>query len=233
MGILDLLFPPRCVGCRAAGEILCDPCLGTVGVITAPLCLRCGRPTHEPLLTCADCPPRDISAARAPFLYEGALARAVRGLKFAGWRGLAPRLAAAMAACGPLPAEAVTWVPLHPRRRARRGFDQAELLARGVAGELGLPARGLLRRVADTPAQASRGAADRRRALRRAFRAAGPAPRSVLLVDDVLTTGATAAACARALRAAGVGRVTLLTAARSVRGSVPARCYEAGEEDSL
>ncbi len=185
------------------------------------------------MLTCADCPPRGIETARAPFLYEGALARAMRGLKFAGWRAWVPGLAAAMATFRDMGGDVVTWVPLHPRRRARRGFDQAEWLSRAVAARLGLPVSRLLVRVEDTPAQAPRGGAERRRALRTAFRAAGPGPASVLLVDDVLTTGATAAACARALHAAGTRRVLLLTAARSVRGPVPPRCYGVQEVSGM
>lgn len=165
-----------------------------------------------------------MTAARAPFLYRGPLAAAVRGLKFSGWKVLARHLGGAMAAACDLEAEMVTWVPLSRRRRSRRGFDQAELLARAVAPRLRLPVRRLLLRTRETSPQARRGALERRRALRHAFRARGRPPTSVLLVDDVLTTGTTAAACAETLRGAGAERVLVLVAARSVRGPVPARC---------
>lgn len=184
------------------------------------------------MASCADCPPEGIDAARAPFVYEGPLARAIRALKFSGWRALAPALAAAMVESltevdpvdGFAP-DAVTWVPLSGRRRGARGFDQAAVLARVVAGRLDLDAVPLLSRVRDTAAQATRTGSERRASLRDAFAVTGPVPPSVLLVDDVLTTGATAGACARALRDEGARSVVLLAAARSCRGPVPARCY--------
>lgn len=180
--------------------------------------------------SCVDCPPSSISAARAPFLYDGPLARAVRGMKFSGWHAVGPHLAGGMAdvAAGLPPAEVVTWVPLSRRRRARRGFDQAEVLARAVAERLHLPVRPLLVRARDTRAQARMTGPQRRRALGDAFAARGGFDGRVLLIDDVLTTGATASACARVLRRAGARRVTVLTAARSLGGPVPARCLGIG-----
>jgi ComF family protein len=181
--------------------------------------------------SCADCPPRPIRAARAPFVYEGPVSRAIRALKFSGWRALAPSLAAAMVEALRMhqvegfAADAVTWVPLAPRRRGSRGFDQAEMLARLVASKLGLQAVPMLTRVRDTTAQATRPGRQRRASLRGAFDPRGAAPPSILLVDDVLTTGVTAAACTVALKRGGARRVVVLTAARSCRGPVPARCY--------
>ncbi|HEX6206738.1 MAG TPA: double zinc ribbon domain-containing protein [Actinomycetota bacterium] len=224
--MLDAIFPPRCLGCSRRGVLLCERCVENVGVIVPPLCERCGRPWAAPVEACADCPPGGIDLARSPFLYEGPIAAAIRGMKFGGWRALAPRLAAAIGAVLPEPGvDAVCWVPLSARRRRRRGFDQAEVLGRRVARLLGLPAAGLLRRRRDTAAQARLGGAERRAALVGAFRARRRVPRSVLLVDDVLTTGATAAACAAALREGGADRVVVATAARSVRGPFPAGTF--------
>jgi len=164
-------------------------------------------------------------------VYEGPVARAIRALKFSGWRALAPSLAAAMVEAidlHPVDAfepDAVTWVPLAPRRRGARGFDQAEILAAFVASKLGLDPVPLLTRVRDTTAQATRTGRERRASLRDAFAAAGRVPPSIFLVDDVLTTGITAAACAAALRKGGARRIAVLTAARSCRGLVPPRCY--------
>ncbi len=159
-------------------------------------------------------------------MYEGPARAALHRLKFSGWRVVAEAFGAAMAAVNVFEAEAVTWVPLSPGRRARRGFDQARALAVAVAGRVSVPAVPLLERTTETPPQARRSAVERRRAMRGAFRSAGrDPPASVLLVDDVLTTGATAAECARVLVSAGAAHVGLLTAARALSGPIPARCY--------
>jgi len=135
-----------------------------------------------------------------------------------------PRMA--VAAGGRLDeSQTITWVPLARRRRRARGFDQAELLANALAHRAGLPVRGLLERVRETDPQARRSAADRRKALAGAFRVVAPPPPRVVLVDDVLTTGATAGACATALRDAGTSTVGVVTAARALNGPLPGRCY--------
>ena len=157
-------------------------------------------------------------------------------LKFGGRRSLVPVFSCAMGEAlsrGPPSVEearrsgllAVTWVPLGPRRRRRRGFDQARCLAEGVGATGGMPVRRLLRRVIETAPQARRAGPDRRHALAGAFEPAGRPSPVVVLVDDVLTSGATAAECARVLCAAGAVEVGVLTAARSMGGPLPARCY--------
>jgi ComF family protein len=225
VALLDVLLPPTCAACGAPGWPLCGQCTDRVGVITPPWCERCGRPWEESLGSCADCPPPAIGRARAPFLYDGPLSRAIRGMKFSGWHALGGHLAGAMAevAGDLLPAAVITWVPLSRRRRARRGFDQARVIAEEVAAFLHLPVRPMLRRTRDTRAQARKGGAERRRALRDAFAATSDPPGRVILVDDVLTTGATAAACAEVLARSGAEFVSVLTAARSLGGPVPVR----------
>jgi predicted amidophosphoribosyltransferase len=169
--------------------------------------------------------------ARSPFLYAGPIRRALMLLKFHGERSVAAALAPFMAPFLDSPSPpgldtaTVTWVPLGRRRRRTRSFDQAEALAREAARLAGLPVVRLLERAVETDPQARRSGPDRRRALRGAFEARGPAPGTVLLVDDVLTSGSTAAACAEALVAAGAQNVAVVTAARSLGGPLPARCY--------
>ncbi len=242
--LLDALFPPRCQGCRAPGSPFCPRCSLELGELQPPWCHRCGRPLDGFVDRCADCPPSPLAWARAPLLYEGPVRRALLELKFRGRRAVAVALAPVMAralreapplvpddatvlACArrSLPTVLVTWVPLSRSRRRDRGFDQAEVLARAVARAAALPVRGLLARTMDTEPPARRAGADRRSALAGAFEAVREVPCQVLLVDDVLTTGATAAECARALVAAGASSVGALTAARSLGGALPARCY--------
>jgi ComF family protein len=232
-----VLFPPRCAGCGSGGAgawPFCVACRRDLVVLSPPECAICGMPAEEELARCRHCPAPEIDTARAPFLYTGPARSALLRLKFDGWRSVAEALGRAMAAASTSSADLLTWVPLSGRRRAARGYDQAAALAAIVARRTGIPRRRLLVRTRDTDPQTARRGAERRSAMQGAFRAVVRAPPRILLVDDVLTTGATAAACARALRAAGADEVHLLTAARAASGPLPARCYtRPGSRSSL
>jgi ComF family protein len=215
-GLLDALFPRRCAGCGVGPWPFCDRCRARVVALAPPWCARCGAPSSLDVPACPHCPAAVISRTRAPFLFEGPVRRAVHRLKFAGWRPVAEALGAAMGAVWDEPPDAVAWVPLSRRRLADRGFDQARALAEEVARGLDAPLVGLLQRVRDAGPQARKGGEARRRAMAGVFEVVADAPAHVLLVDDVLTTGATAAACAEVLLGAGASRVGVLTAARAV-----------------
>jgi ComF family protein len=230
---LDVLFPRRCAGCRDGPWPFCARCAAALVALEPPWCERCGLPAERPVERCPGCPPASIASARAPFLYEGPAREAVLRLKFSGWRTVAAALAAAMAAAAPRRVDVVTWVPLARGRLAERGYDQALALARPLARRLGTPCRALLRRTVETPPQARRGARERRDALAGAFVAVRSPPARVLLVDDVLTTGATAGACAGALPRAGAREVHLLTAARAFTGPGAADILAAGSRPGL
>ena len=227
--MLDVLFPLRCASCGSGSWPFCAECAAEVRPITPPLCRRCGRPTVAWVRGCRDCPPEPLDAARSPFLYAGPVRSALHRLKFSGWRAVGEALGRAMALVAPDVAGGagiVTWVPVSRARLARRGYDQARALAAVVSRQLGLPRARLLARPAEIGPQARRSGPERRRALEGAFVSSGrEPPTTVLLVDDVLTTGATAAECAEVMVAAGARRVVLLTAARSLSGPLPARCY--------
>jgi competence protein ComFC len=220
---VDVLFPRVCAGCGAGPWPFCGACAEELVALEPPWCRRCGRPLQATVDRCRDCPPSPIASARSAFAYRGPAREAVHRLKFSGWRGVGEALAAALVALGPPPADAVTWVPLASRRRAERGFDQARVLARALARDLELPAVALIRRTRATAPQARRTRAQRLDAMRDAFACIPQVrmPARLLLVDDVLTTGATASACAATLLEGGAREIHLLTACRSFSDRPP------------
>ena len=186
-----------------------------------PSCPVCGAPGSAPCAGCAaelrPAPalpaPAGVDSCAALLTYAGAGRELVARLKYRNARASVPFLARGMAAIVPYEVDVVTWAPTTPARLRERGFDQARLLARAVARELGVPCRPLLRR-RPGPAQTGRDAVARH---------SGPGfaggrsihGRRVLLVDDVVTTGATVAAASRALREAGATEVHSVAAART------------------
>jgi len=179
----------------------------------------------SPCATCTATPPH-YDYARSAAVYEGQLREALHALKFSGRRALAGPLGelAAEQCLASLPdgIEALIPVPLARERERERGFNQAALLARRIGRRLEVPTRPRwLARIRPTRPQSDLSAVERRANVRGAFRASPRvAGRHVLVVDDILTTGATLEACARALRDAGVLRVGVLTVARVVHAAV-------------
>lgn len=210
MLLLDLLFPPRCVGCGRGGHWFCPVCVAAIQPAPA------WRDGLEPL-----------AGLWVAGLYEDPLRIAIHALKYEGRRQLAAPLGQLLVAAyrrqnqgsARMRFDAILPVPLHPKRQAERGFNQSALLARGLACGVGLPLReDVLTRSRHTPQQVGLDAAQRRANVAGAFacRPGHPAlaGKRLLLVDDVCTTGATLAACAGALRAAGAREVWGLTLAR-------------------
>ncbi|HEY8217162.1 MAG TPA: hypothetical protein VIH82_08510 [Acidimicrobiia bacterium] len=193
--LVAALLPLRCPGCGAPAEPVCARCAATLRV--APVAPA----------------PTGVDAWGAPFAYEGVARELVARVKYRGMHAATAWLALRMVALvePPVPL-VVSWAPTTRARRRARGFDHAELLARAVGRLLRRPVRGLLARQPGV-AQTGRAAADRR--VGPVFRARSRVPSSILVVDDVATTGATAAAAAKALRAHGADRVVVITAART------------------
>jgi ComF family protein len=202
--LLALVFPDRCAGCKQLGALLCARCQAALAPYPPD-----GRR-----------PPASLDDVLVAFTFQSPLREAIHQFKYRRVRRLAQPLGALMAAyasAGLPGAEAALAIPLHPSRQAERGFNQAEELAVEVARGLRLPliAGGLVR-VRATEQQAKLDSRGRAENMRGAFRWQGGAPpKRIVLVDDVYTTGATMAACADALRAAGAEAVYGLALARS------------------
>ena len=230
--LLDLVLPPLCLSCRkpvARQGGLCADCWGALHFLTDPACLRCGQPFAEQRqegLVCGAClaDPPPFDRARAAFRYDDASKGLVLSFKHADRPGLARYLAPWMArAAGPMLADAdlIVPVPLHRWRLLHRRYNQAALLAMALAKRSGVPCMpDLLRRARRTPPQGTLGRDARARNVKGAIRL-GKAidfvkEKRILLVDDVLTTGATLGECVRSLREAGAARVDVVTLARVV-----------------
>ena len=240
-----VLFPSGCRLCealltRADRLPLCGACLNSFRELPEEICDRCGQPWTEggdvdgDESVCRECRERGFAfdAARSFGIYDGTLARAIVLMKYerieplGGW--FAKRLLeAARRLPGQFVADVIVPVPLHRARQKERGFNQVDLFGKPLARKLGLPYRPvLLKRERPRPEKHLLHFEERWEAVRGAFviREGGRVDNlRILLLDDVMTSGATLDACSRALRGAGAKSVAGLTIARAVRRAVPAR----------
>jgi ComF family protein len=230
--LLDLVMPPQCLSCR--GQIgaqggLCAACWNEIHFLGRPCCVRCGHPfalEAQTGLTCGAClkEPPAFDRARAAFSYDAASKGLVLSFKHADRPGLARYFAPWMAQAARdllADAELLVPVPLHRHRLLHRRYNQAALLAQALARHSAAEyCPDLLRRQRRTAPQGTLSRSERQRNIKGAFtlgRQAGRAAgRRVVLVDDVLTTGATIGSCAELLRAAGAVRIDVVTLARVV-----------------
>ena len=235
--VLEALFPRKCVFCDAAavgqGGSLCDCCREDIAFIEPPFCHRCGYPAEMdyPYPTedfeCGPCrkAPFAFDQARSLGSYDAILKKLIQYFKYEKQMGAVREMAPLIAAYFSKQ-DAAFWqgfcvspLPLHFKKMQERRFDQSFLIARETARTLGLPlANGLLRRERETESQASKTKAERLRNVRGAFTADRPERvegRDILLVDDVMTTGATADEAARVLKRNGASRVHVFTLARA------------------
>ena len=215
--LADAVLPEQCLVCGRFGAALHDECLARLPRAGGLRCDGCWAPLAG--ASCQRCArlPRAFEALRTPFVFEGDARRAILDAKFGGVARLLTPLGMAAAAAVPSAwrVDAVVPVPLHPSRLRRRGFNQAELVAREVARVLDVPlAKGALRRVRRGGHQAELGIEERAANTLGLYRATAAASGSVLVVDDVTTTGATLDSAARALLEGGAERVYGLAGAR-------------------
>lgn len=222
---IDFFFPRRCIGCGKIGDFLCKDCYRKLPRLLPPLCPKCGKPEASGSL-CVACLrwKSCVDGIRSPFSFEGIVRRAVYELKYHNHRALAERLGELMTdyLCqSQIPGETLVPVPLHRRRLRERGYNQSSLLARELAITTGLPVvEDVLHRVKDSlPQVKTTSIEERYRNVKDAFvcrDGRGIKGKSVIVVDDVCTSGATLEACAVALKSAGAKSVWGLTFAREI-----------------
>lgn len=225
-GLFDLLYPPRCAVCGLFGfRGLCAACRSAASALTGNRCSRCAIHLEKPLFCpeCARIAPVPFVKAVVAGVYEGPLKAAIWRLKFNGRQTAAAPLGEALAdrlrAARCKEPDLVVPVPLHPARLCERGFNQSEVVARALCHALGWkPPVPALVRTRKTRSQTTLGLEDRAENVRGAFRAS---PRydilgkSVLLLDDILTSMATACECCRALQQAGASEILVAALART------------------
>lgn len=231
---LDAVLPPQCLGCAAPVAepgALCPTCWEAISFVDHPLCSCCGLPFDidpGPQALCGGClrEPPSFRRARAVFRYDDHGKHLILRFKHGDRLDMAPTFGRWLARAGAellADADVVVPVPLHWTRLFSRRYNQAALLALAVAKQGQVPAiPDALRRRRRTPSQGTLGRTQRQRNVRKAFAVHDErlvAGRSVLLVDDVLTTGATVGECTRVLLSAGATAVDVLTLARVVRAS--------------
>lgn len=230
--LLDLLYPRACAHCGRpdpdAGRYLCWDCMARVDFVQPPFCELCGDPVGGRVghaYRCALCSARAVhfDAARSVARYDGVVGALIRDLKYRGAFWLAPDLADWLAAgvrahFDSVPFDAIAAVPLHASKQRARGYNQSALLAARLGKRLGLPlAHRCLRRIRADCSQTHLTVSERAANVAGAFDTRWNRwleGRRILLVDDVMTTGATVNDCARALKAGGASTVRVITLAR-------------------
>ena len=217
---IDLVFPIHCSGCGREGGIICEECAGSLPRLNPPYCRKCAAPGIDGMCQWCLQYPRDFESLRAPYLFEGPVRESIHALKYRGVRAAAGTLAGLMSSYlerNPVNADVLVPAPLHPHRLRNRGYNQSALLARDIGKRLDLTVReDLLKRVINASPQVEAQRRDERRSnVAGNFACASDATGlTVLLIDDVATTGSTLSECATVLKEAGASRVYALTLAR-------------------
>ncbi len=230
--LADLLFPRACSGCggpaHEAAHYFCWDCLAGLDVIRQPFCLLCGDPADGDLegdylcSTCLSHPPA-FDLARSALRYRGILQNALQDFKYNDATWLRRDLGMFLAACyqvhySALSIDLLLYVPLFPAKERERSYNQAGLLAHELSAQIdGPPVKNLLVKLRPTPTQTHLTAGARRANVMDTFvirKKKNVVGRRILLVDDVMTTGATVHECARMLKEAGADKVYVLTVAR-------------------
>jgi ComF family protein len=221
--LLNFVFPPVCGACKKAGALLCEACTAQLQWVAAPLCHRCGRPVSRSTDCCTVCQerPLPLNQIRAAVLFAQPVSKLIHNLKYNGAFALAKPLAQMMAEVWitwHMPVDLVLPIPLHAERQRKRGYNQSTLLTRDFCKLAAMPwAEDGLQRTRFTTPQVGLTAVERLKNVQDAFvTKADVMDKHILLIDDVCTTGATMAAAANALFAAGAGTVSGYCVARAI-----------------
>lgn len=221
--LLNFVFPPVCGACKKPGSLLCDTCHNQLQWLRAPLCDRCGRPVSRATHCCTVCQerPLPLNHIRAAVLFAHPVSKLIHNLKYNSAFALAQPLAQMMVDVWPkwqIPVDVVLPIPLHAERQRKRGYNQSALLTRTFCEGTALPyAEDALQRTRFTTPQVGLSAARRLENVQDAFQAdTRVLGKHVLLIDDVCTTGATMAAAATTLLAAGAKTVSGYCVARAI-----------------
>ena len=221
---MDSFFPRRCVGCGKLGDFICPECLEKLPRLLPPLCPHCGRPQASGIV-CPDCRRRqtEIDGIRSPYRFDEVIRKAIYELKYRNLKAISACLAGLLAdylRSNQLNGEALTYVPLHPRRLRERGYNQSSLLARELAKRIDLPVIEdcLVRVKQSKPQVRASDVRERRSNVVGAFVCCdeGVSGKQIILIDDVCTSGATLESCATALKSKGAVSVWGLTLAREI-----------------
>ena len=218
--VIDLVFPIYCVGCGHEGGIICEPCASGLKHLSPPYCRICAAPGVDGVCRwCLEQRP-GFESLRSPYRFEGPVREAIHALKYQGLRVASEALGELMAQHlkrNSIRADALVPVPLHRRRLRSRGYNQSALLARHIGRSVDLPVRGdMLVRVRNVRPQVETQTREERRSnVTRSFACkVDVSGLTILLIDDVATTGSTLSECASVLTEAGACRVYALTLAR-------------------
>jgi ComF family protein len=222
----DLLFPPRCINCDTPAGWLCSDCLKAIPLLAGEICFHCGTPKTSTAIFCRQCqqhPLQYLSGIRAAALFENnPLRNAIHFLKYRNHKAVAAVLAQILQAAYvrfTLTADVIVPVPLHSSRFKERGYNQCELLANELGKLLNMPVNTTtLYRARPTKTQMKLTAAERHQNMHNAFacRDQQLAGKTILLIDDVCTTGSTLDACAASLQQSGtVTQIWGLTLAKA------------------
>lgn len=223
--LLDLLFPPNCVVCKAPKQWLCQNCYDKIAFIVPPICQRCGTPVRDPSSICGQCrhhPLQFMDGIRsASYFEDNPIRSAIHFLKYRNHKAVVMAPAKILAEAYQrfqLVADVIVPVPLHPARLRERGYNQSELLAGELSRLLGLLLNAkTLQRTRQTKSQMTLGSDERHRNVAGAFSCVDKdlTGQRILLIDDVCTTGSTLDSCAETLKQNGVASVWGLTLAKA------------------